>query len=81
MTSKWLQRSQTNQASRRRTQRRSTKAQDDRSYRQIEDYYKRRGYPKENIEGLAEGDFQLVQRLKKRTRKPLNLDLLKGIEN
>lgn len=48
---------------------------DDRTYRQFEDYYRRRGYDRRNIEQLAEDDLQLTQALqgRRRSKRPLNL--------
>jgi hypothetical protein len=49
--------------------------EDDHTYRQIEDYYKQRGYAPQNIENLAEDDLQLILALqgRRRTKKPLSL--------
>jgi hypothetical protein len=49
--------------------------EDDRTYRGIEDYYRRQGYAPQNIEQLAEDDLQLIQALqgRRRSKRPLNL--------
>ena len=51
----------------------SRRAQDGRTYRQIENYYKQHGYYPPNIEQLAEEDLQLVQALQGRRKRPLKL--------